>query len=193
MLSYYKYCSRVISDHFASFFILLSAISCASLLGRIGDKQVLSLQRYGCVRKGIIQHELLHALGFYHEHTRSDRDMYVRINWENVNKCKNFTSSPVHITGFFLFVFWLLATYWSFSCQQIMSSTSKRWTQITWTLLMTTPLWCTMEGNAAQKCWTKANKAMLNWILLYKHVWMTVSWPLSKPIEMPLESWELKP
>ncbi|XP_023285736.1 low choriolytic enzyme-like [Seriola lalandi dorsalis] len=59
---------------------------CASLLGRIGDKQVVSLQRFGCIRHGIIQHELLHALGFYHEHTRSDRDMYVKINWENVNQ-----------------------------------------------------------------------------------------------------------
>uniref|UniRef100_I3IWS7 Metalloendopeptidase n=1 Tax=Oreochromis niloticus TaxID=8128 RepID=I3IWS7_ORENI len=49
---------------------------CSSLLGRIGDKQVVSLQRFGCVQHGIIQHELLHALGFYHEHTRSDRDQY---------------------------------------------------------------------------------------------------------------------
>uniref|UniRef100_A0A3B4WF18 Metalloendopeptidase n=1 Tax=Seriola lalandi dorsalis TaxID=1841481 RepID=A0A3B4WF18_SERLL len=64
---------------------------CASLLGRIGDKQVVSLQRFGCIRHGIIQHELLHALGFYHEHTRSDRDMYVKINWENVNQCKKLT------------------------------------------------------------------------------------------------------
>ena len=67
------------------------AISCASLLGHLGDKQVVSLQRFGCVRHGIIQHELLHALGFYHEHTRSDRDKYVRINWENINKRKNLT------------------------------------------------------------------------------------------------------
>ncbi|XP_040920002.1 low choriolytic enzyme-like [Toxotes jaculatrix] len=59
---------------------------CASLLGYTGDKQVLSLQRFGCIRQGIIQHELLHALGFYHEHTRSDRDLYVRINWENINE-----------------------------------------------------------------------------------------------------------
>ncbi|XP_070704941.1 low choriolytic enzyme-like isoform X2 [Pempheris klunzingeri] len=57
---------------------------CFSLLGRIGDKQVVSLQRYGCVRHGIIQHELLHTLGFYHEHTRSDRDQYVRVNWDNI-------------------------------------------------------------------------------------------------------------
>ncbi|XP_047184728.1 low choriolytic enzyme-like [Scophthalmus maximus] len=59
---------------------------CSSLLGYIGDKQVLSLQRYGCINRGIIQHEVLHALGFYHEHTRSDRDQYVRINWKNINK-----------------------------------------------------------------------------------------------------------
>ncbi|XP_058468904.1 low choriolytic enzyme-like [Solea solea] len=59
---------------------------CSSLLGYTGDKQVLSLQRYGCINNGIIQHEMLHALGFYHEHTRSDRDQYIRINWENINK-----------------------------------------------------------------------------------------------------------
>ncbi|XP_074541078.1 low choriolytic enzyme-like [Halichoeres trimaculatus] len=56
---------------------------CFSMLGRIGDKQVLSLQRFGCVHHGIIQHELLHALGFHHEHNRSDRDQYVKIHWGN--------------------------------------------------------------------------------------------------------------
>nr|XP_046228167.1 low choriolytic enzyme-like [Scatophagus argus] len=59
---------------------------CFSLLGHTGDKQVLSLQRFGCTQHGIIQHELLHSLGFYHEHTRSDRDQYVRINWDNIMK-----------------------------------------------------------------------------------------------------------
>uniref|UniRef100_A0A3P8N8Y2 Metalloendopeptidase n=1 Tax=Astatotilapia calliptera TaxID=8154 RepID=A0A3P8N8Y2_ASTCA len=59
---------------------------CSSLLGRVGDKQVVSLQRFGCVQHGIIQHELLHALGFYHEHTRSDRDQYIRVNWQNIIK-----------------------------------------------------------------------------------------------------------
>lgn len=53
-------------------------------MGRVGEKQVVSLQRFGCVRHGIIQHEVLHALGFYHEHTRSDRDNYITILWDNI-------------------------------------------------------------------------------------------------------------
>nr|BAU29958.1 hatching enzyme [Syngnathoides biaculeatus] len=59
---------------------------CFSQLGRIGGKQLVSLQRFGCVQHCIIQHEVLHAMGFYHEHTRSDRDRYIRINWGNIHK-----------------------------------------------------------------------------------------------------------
>ncbi|XP_037333516.2 high choriolytic enzyme 1-like isoform X1 [Pungitius pungitius] len=58
---------------------------CFSSLGRIGGKQVVSINRQGCVYYGIIQHEVNHALGFNHEQTRSDRDSYVRINWENID------------------------------------------------------------------------------------------------------------
>ncbi|XP_053276751.1 high choriolytic enzyme 1-like isoform X2 [Pleuronectes platessa] len=59
---------------------------CFSSLGRVGGRQVLSLSRGGCIQNGIIQHEINHALGFNHEQTRSDRDGYVRINWENINQ-----------------------------------------------------------------------------------------------------------
>src|SRR4029434_219128 len=63
-------------------------LRCFSSLGRTGGKQVVSLQKSGCVYHGIIQHELNHALGFYHEQTRSDRDQYVKINWNYINPRK---------------------------------------------------------------------------------------------------------
>ncbi|KAJ7999368.1 hypothetical protein DPEC_G00193670 [Dallia pectoralis] len=59
---------------------------CFSGLGRTGGRQTVSLNSVGCIFNGIIQHETLHALGFQHEHTRSDRDQFVTINWSNIDR-----------------------------------------------------------------------------------------------------------
>jgi len=53
------------------------------MVGRIGGKQQLSLGN-GCVYTGTIMHEFLHAIGFYHEQSRPDRDQFVRIVTENI-------------------------------------------------------------------------------------------------------------
>lgn len=56
---------------------------CYSAVGRIGGLQVLNLGS-ACVKYNIILHETVHALGFHHEHTRRDRDEYVKIHEDNV-------------------------------------------------------------------------------------------------------------
>ncbi|ROT61685.1 zinc proteinase Mpc1 [Penaeus vannamei] len=57
---------------------------CWSYVGTIGGKQRVSLDSNGCMYKGTVIHELMHAIGFYHEHCRNDRDYYVTIHYENV-------------------------------------------------------------------------------------------------------------
>eukprot|EP00918_Siedleckia_nematoides_P022723 GHVU01048946.1.p1 GENE.GHVU01048946.1~~GHVU01048946.1.p1 ORF type:complete len:280 (+),score=37.23 GHVU01048946.1:30-869(+) len=58
---------------------------CSSYIGwRAQARQQLSLSGSCVTRHGTIMHEFLHAAGFYHEHTRGDRNDYVTINWENI-------------------------------------------------------------------------------------------------------------
>ncbi|XP_043078238.1 hatching enzyme 1.2-like [Puntigrus tetrazona] len=81
-----KTCIRFVARSTETDYISIeNKAGCYSSLGRTGGKQVVSLYRQGCVYHGIVQHELNHALGFYHEHTRSDRDQYVKINFENIS------------------------------------------------------------------------------------------------------------
>uniref|UniRef100_A0A673KRY9 Metalloendopeptidase n=1 Tax=Sinocyclocheilus rhinocerous TaxID=307959 RepID=A0A673KRY9_9TELE len=61
-----------------------SRSGCYSYVGRQGYTQTVSLDRNGCVYHNIVQHELLHALGFNHEQTRSDRDNHIQVIWENI-------------------------------------------------------------------------------------------------------------
>jgi len=57
---------------------------CWSYIGRRQTgRQEISLST-GCHTQRTIQHEFIHALGFYHEQSRPDRDQHVKINWKNI-------------------------------------------------------------------------------------------------------------
>ncbi|XP_051997387.1 low choriolytic enzyme-like isoform X2 [Xyrauchen texanus] len=61
-----------------------SRSGCYSYVGRQGYGQIVSLASSGCIYHSTVQHELLHALGFNHEQTRSDRDDHIQVIWENI-------------------------------------------------------------------------------------------------------------
>ena len=62
-------------------------LSCRSTVGRKGGKQIL---RSGNCKVndefhyGPLLHELMHVVGFVHEHTRNDRDEYIKVDFEAI-------------------------------------------------------------------------------------------------------------
>ncbi|XP_051919360.1 low choriolytic enzyme-like [Hippocampus zosterae] len=68
------------------FLFFFPGSGCWSHLGRLPGGQAISLQKFSCMNFGIVQHEVLHALGFHHEQVRSDRDDHVFINFENIKR-----------------------------------------------------------------------------------------------------------
>ncbi|CAF0994821.1 unnamed protein product [Adineta steineri] len=59
---------------------------CSATVGFSFSPNTMSLAYPGCFSSGTIQHELLHVLGFYHEQSRPDRDLYVTVNHGNIQK-----------------------------------------------------------------------------------------------------------
>ena len=79
---------------------------CRSFVGRMGGRQRINLEDdANCFDKpnsfgfdGSIAHELLHAVGFMHEHQRKDRNEFVRVNSNESNY--NPTYDAVIRTGY---------------------------------------------------------------------------------------------
>jgi len=57
--------------------------ACWSIIGRGGGQQLLKMGGH-CLQLGTAMHELMHAIGFYHEQSRNDRDQHVKIFWNNI-------------------------------------------------------------------------------------------------------------
>jgi len=68
---------------------------CFSYVGRIGGKQLLNLGK-GCTTERITDHEMMHAMGFFHAQNRPDRDKYINIFTQNIKKGdeNNFKKQP---------------------------------------------------------------------------------------------------
>ena len=60
---------------------------CNAIVGHIGGKQNLNFEA-SCLSRddgvGVVAHEFMHSLGFYHEQSRSDRDDYISVDLTNV-------------------------------------------------------------------------------------------------------------
>ncbi|GIY53253.1 zinc metalloproteinase nas-7 [Caerostris darwini] len=57
---------------------------CHSEVGRMKRKQLLVLNGANCNDTGSVLHEMMHAIGFTHEHNRPDRDDYIEMLFLNI-------------------------------------------------------------------------------------------------------------
>ncbi|CAB3369739.1 Hypothetical predicted protein [Cloeon dipterum] len=69
-------------------YILSDSAGCWSYIGRQGGAQAVGLQSNGCFEPGVVAHELLHAVGFLHEQSATNRDEYIYVNFTNIEEDK---------------------------------------------------------------------------------------------------------
>ncbi|MFC5476540.1 M12 family metallopeptidase, partial [Paraherbaspirillum soli] len=90
-----RFVPRTEADQDSVYFRHTGATGCNSYPGRKGGVQDLNLAS-GCFPMGIIMHEMMHAIGFMHEHMRHDRDSYVHVQYPNITQGEehNFRKIP---------------------------------------------------------------------------------------------------
>jgi hypothetical protein len=76
-----RFKSRTTEDSYIHFF---KGFGCCSFVGNLNyGRQPISIPN-ACLHHAIVLHEIGHAIGFWHEHSRPDRDQYIRVMLQNV-------------------------------------------------------------------------------------------------------------
>lgn len=70
---------------------------CSAIVGKVPNNANRVTLHENCFVKGIVLHELMHALGFTHEQNRPDRDEFVKIDFDNIRNGK-IPETPFKIT-----------------------------------------------------------------------------------------------
>ncbi|CAG9807550.1 unnamed protein product [Chironomus riparius] len=83
-----KTCIKLVPHSSEKDFIIFNndVSGCWSKVGRGGGSQTINLQSQCFKTIGTIIHEILHAVGLFHEQNRSDRDDFIEIVTENIRK-----------------------------------------------------------------------------------------------------------
>ena len=69
---------------------IMNMTTCAAMVGHNAGRNDVFLHEPNCMSVGIIMHELLHIVGFQHEQSRSDRDDYVDVIFDNIVNTGNY-------------------------------------------------------------------------------------------------------
>ncbi|KAL9894888.1 dorsal-ventral patterning protein tolloid-like [Glossina fuscipes fuscipes] len=84
-LKFVEYDSK---EHANYIYFTKTDYGCSSEVGKRGNSRQNILISPDCENFGNILHELGHALGFYHEHARPDRDDYIVVHHDNIDRGK---------------------------------------------------------------------------------------------------------
>nr|CAD7433741.1 unnamed protein product [Timema monikensis] len=99
-----KFVERVVHEHPNYILFTERPCGCCSFVGKRGNgPQAISIGK-NCDKFGIVVHELGHVVGFWHEHTRPDRDDHVQIVRDNIMTGQEYnfnklTEEEVHSLG----------------------------------------------------------------------------------------------
>ncbi|GAB3251167.1 M12 family metallopeptidase [Chitinimonas naiadis] len=76
-----RFVPRTNQPNYAKF---ISSGGCWAYAGMQGGEQPISIGD-GCEKAGVAAHEMIHTLGWMHEHMRPDRDNYITVNEDNIS------------------------------------------------------------------------------------------------------------